>query len=178
MPCAAFDRFALHCTGVFDRFALHCTGVSSGDRLLYFAVVAKGPRCSDAVLLRLYDRLREMGVGSGRFETLQDESCVCVYDIDASPGYAVNNGKVGDLRFPPNVRLEMPQSRESFLAWFVARAAIAPGSHLWASYGSDSVHHAFIREASKISKSRSPKVNEKKAALKAQLQRARLAKRA
>ena len=47
MPCAAFDRFALHCTGVFDRFALHCTGVSSGDRLLYFAVVAKGPRCSD-----------------------------------------------------------------------------------------------------------------------------------
>ena len=103
---------------------------------------------------------------------------MCVYDIDASPGYAVNNGKVGDLRFPPNVRLEMPQSRESFLAWFVARAAIAPGSHLWASYGSDSVHHALIREASKISKSRSPKVNEKKAALKAQLQRARLAKRA
>ena len=47
--------------------------------------------------------LRKMGVGSGRFETLQDESCVCVYDIDASPGYVVNNGKVGDLRFPPNV---------------------------------------------------------------------------
>ena len=53
---------------------------------------------------------------------------LCVYDIDASPGYAVNNGKVGDRRFPPNVRIEMPQSRESFLAWFVARAAIAPGS--------------------------------------------------
>ena len=67
------------------------------------------------------------------------------------------------------MQIEMPQSRESFLAWFVARKTIASGAHLWASYGSDSVHHAVIRKANKISQSRSPKVNDRRAVLKAQL---------
>jgi hypothetical protein len=152
-------------------------GVVGGDRLLYFVIVAKGQSCSDDVLYRLYDRLRKMGVGSGRYETIQDDSHVCVYDVEASPAYAINTGKVGTKRFLPNVRIEMPQSRESFLAWFVARAPIASGSHLWAAYGADSVHHTMIRKAIQHSESRAPKVNQKRAELSSQLQKARLVKR-
>ena len=151
--------------------------VVSGDRLLYFVVVAKGPRCSDDVLFRLYARLQEMGIGSGQYETLQDDSHVFVLDVEASPAYAINNGKVGTRRFLPNLRMELPQTRDSFLAWFVARSRIKSGSHLWAAYGADSVHHTVIREATQRSQSRAPKVNQERAELRAQLQKARLAKR-
>ena len=152
-------------------------GVKSGENLLYFAVVAKGPSCSDDVLYRLYARLKKMGIGSGQYETIQDDSQICVYDVDRSPGYAVNNGRVGSRRFLPNVHIELPLTRESFLAWFVARAPIASGSHLWASYGADCVHHTAIRKAIKHIESRSPKVNQKNSAMKAQMQKVRLAKR-
>ena len=144
---------------------------------MHFAVVAKGPMCSDETLFALYARLQQMDVGSGQYETIQDDKEVCIYDVEVSPAYLVNNGaKVGKRSFLPNLRMEMPEA-DSFLAWFVAQAPIAAGTHLWGAYGVYSLHHQLIRKAVKLSQSRSPKVNSKRAAVKAQMQHARMVKR-
>jgi hypothetical protein len=98
------------------------TPIPAGVRLLPFCIVAKVPICNEPQLDAVYDDLRRLGIGSGRFERWQSTTTIFVYDVDKSVGYLVNTpGKIKGAN--PNVKIVLPCA-DSWVAW--RRGTIRP----------------------------------------------------